>query len=355
MHEDENWDEYWALRDDHKRDVPIADLSDDADVTVRRRGRGPGSRRWAALVLVVALIAAGVVFGARASNHGNAGRDRVVPSIDRGAKSDDAKANADVLSALSTTTASGSFHIRYTLTSAPAPNASSTISGEGVVHVNPSAMVTTAGVPGLGQITTRVDGTDVWEDGGANYGMTPSTNTGPGSPLSQFASLVSETLGRREGAIAMNSLASPTGYLDFARAAITAASARGVAVVNGVTVRQYEVTLDTMKALDRPGLTAEEVKATTAALAILRSEGYATTTVQLSIDGLGFIRRALTVVTFDDGGTVAADTTFSEFGCSTVELLPNGPSIVADPTGCVSTAPASVPTIANAPAATATP
>ena len=69
-----------------------------------------------------------------------------------------------------------------------------------------------------GAITTRVDGTKVWETGGGNYG------TSAGAPLSGFAALVLGTLGPREGAVAMNSLASPTGYLDLAERAITAAA-----------------------------------------------------------------------------------------------------------------------------------
>jgi hypothetical protein len=217
-----------------------------------------------------------------------------------------------------------------------------TISGEGVVHIDPTAMVTTANVPTLGAITTRVDGTNVWEDGGGNYGVAPNTKTGPGAPLSQFVGLVMGSLGRREGAIAMNSLASPSGYLDMAKEAIGAASAHGNGIVDGVQVVVYDVTLDTMKALDRPGLTPEEIATTKAALGVLRSEGYDTTLVQLSIDGLGFIRRAETVIEFSDGGTVSADTTFSEFGCASVQMLANGPSIVPDPTGC-SKAAAGVP------------
>jgi hypothetical protein len=371
---DEHWhDEYWALREDHD-EVPVADLSDERK---RPPARGPRSRRWAAVVLVVALGAAGVVVAAHASND-NGARRRVATGTHRKvATIDDGQARGDVLSALSTTTASGSFHIHYTLTSEPglhptpttnaggpcttvvvgvgtSIDASSpgrkatvdcgypvtadpqnvTISGEGVVHIDPTAMVSTANVSGLGEITTRVDGTNVWEDGGANYGMAPSAKTGPGSPLSQFAGLVMGTLGRREGAVAMNSLASPSGYLDMAKEAIGDASAHGNAVVDGVQVIVYDVTLDTMKALDRPGLTPEEIATTKAALDVLRGEGYASTSVQLSIDGLGFIRRASTVIGFSDGGTVSADTTFSDFGCSSVEMLPNGPSIVPDPTGC---------------------
>jgi len=395
-------DEYWALREDHD-EVPVADLSDERTRS-RARARWPRSRRWAAVVLVVAFGAAGVMVAAHASND-NGARRRVATGTHRKvATIDDGQARGDVLSALSTTTASGSFHIRYSLTSAPGPTPSTTttnaggpcttvvvggaviggdtsidagspagkaivdcgyavaadpqnvtISGEGVVHLDPTAMVSTANVSGLGEITTRVDGTNVWEDGGGNYGMAPSSKTGPGAPISQFAGLVMGTLGRREGAIAMNSLASPSGYLDMAKEAIGAASAHGNGVVDGVQVIVYDVTLDTMKSLDRPGLTPEETATTRAALAVLRSEGYETTSVQLSVDAFGFIRRAQTVVAFGDGGTVSADTTFSDFGCSSVEMLPNGPSIVPDPTGCAKGVAPGPPTTATSPRTASTP
>jgi hypothetical protein len=374
-------DEYAALRETGDRaEVPVADLSDDGG----GRARGPRSRRVAAALLVVAVVGAGVVVAARVTSGPNRARRQVQPGPHENVKISDGQARVDVLAALNSTTASGSFKIRFRLSADPGPNASTTtttcpafigtegnvpntysssgggvfcggdyatadpkhvtISGEGVVHVDPTAMVTTAQVPNLGEITTRVDGTRVWEDGGANYGMTPSSNNGPGSPLSQFASLVAGTLGRREGAIAMNSLASPTGYLDIAKEAITASSKLDDAAVDGVPVHVYEVTIDTMKSLDRPGLTSQEILATSAALKTLGAEGYTTTTVRLSIDGLGFIRQAHTIVSFADGGTVTGDTTFSGFGCSSVVMLANGPSIVANPDGCArSTPPSSAP------------
>ena len=371
-------DEYAALREPGGRaDVPVADLSDDGG-----RTRGPKSRRVAAALLVVAVVGAGVVVAARVTSDPNKARRQVEPGPHENGKISDGQARVDVLSALNSTTASGSFKIRFRLSADPGPNASTTtttcpafvgtegnvpntyssggggvvfcggdypgadtrsvtIAGEGVVHVDPTAMVTTAQVPNLGEITTRVDGTSVWEDGGANYGMTPSSNNGPGSPLAQFASLVGGTLGRRERAVAMNSLASPTGYLDIAKEAITASSKLDDAVVDGVPVHVYEVTIDTMKSLDRPGLTREEILTTSAALKTLGAEGYTTTIVRLSIDGLGFIRQAHTVVSFADGGTVTGDTTFSGFGCSSVVMLANGPSIVANPDGCARTTPPS--------------
>jgi hypothetical protein len=275
-----------------------------------------------------------------------------------------------VLAALRVTTGSGSFKIHYHLSETPAPPSSTTtlsspacgtvprnadgyatsmcdftgselhnvaISGDGVVNVNPTAMVTSSQVPNLGLIVTRVNGTDVWEEGGGNYGTAAGSGSSiaPGAPLSQFAGLVMGTLGRREGAIAMNNMASPTGYLDVAQKAITATSNLGDSVVDGVPTHDYEVAIDSNK--DHSGLTPEETKTATAAEQVLAAEGYRATIVRLSIDGLGFIRRAQTTVTFAEGGTVNADTTFSGFGCSTVAIGLKGPSIISDPAACAPT------------------
>ncbi len=372
-------DDGWVADDG---DVPIADLSDERRVAPRR-ARSPKSRRVAAALLAVAVVAGGAAVAVRISGHDD-GHGNGPPRPGVAVRNiDDPRARIDVYSALRVTTASGSFHIRYRLSETPAPASSVTsapagtscgsaseavtvagghgviidcgyaaaephnvvISGDGVVTVNPTAMVTRANVPNLGLITTRVNGTDVWEDGGGNYGMNPGSGTGAGAPLSQFADLVSSTLGQREGAVAMGSMASPTGYLDLAEQSITATSRLGDSKVDGVPTHDYKVTIDSNRD-DRPGLTAEEAKTAAAARAVLSREGYTSTVVQLSIDGLGFIRRAQTTVTFADGGTVDADTTFSDFGCATVVIGPAGPSIAPDPSGCRSPADASTSTTA---------
>ncbi|HEV7526854.1 MAG TPA: hypothetical protein VGP92_17945 [Acidimicrobiia bacterium] len=365
--------EFWALRDDvHDDDIPVAELSEPASDGRHAPlvARAPRSRRVAALVLAGALATAGIVVVARASNDANnAQRRRVTSNPAEKAKAvDSGNARLDVFSALNTTTASGSFHIRYTLSAEAGTNPGGydasnaplavSISGEGVVNVDPIALVTTSEVPNVGKVTTRVDGTNVWEDGGANYGS--PTVGGAGAPLSQFATLVLGTLGRREGAVAMNSLGSPTGYLNFAKEAISAASKVGDSSVDGVAVQEYQVTIDAMRALERPGLTPEEIATTAMALKLLQSEGYATTSVRLAIDGLGFVRHAHTIVRFHDGGTVTSDTTFSDFGCSSVVMESGGPSIVANPNGCTAFVPESLTSVPGStstatPVATATP
>ena len=308
-------------------DIPVVELSDEDGARPVARGRR--SRRLVVAVVAVSLVAVGATFASRVTRDHNARRD-VVPVI-RTVNADQAR--VDVLAALRATKGSGSFklHFRWSESSGRM-----TITGDGTINVDPLVMVSTSNVPGLGEVTVRVNGTDVWEQGGGNYGTLLEGPANPGAPLSGFAGLVLGTLGPREGAIAMNSMASPTGYLDLAEQAITATSRLGDTVVGGVPVQEYEVTIDATKTLDRPGLTAEEMKTAIAALAVLQREGYQTTKVRLSVDAFGLIRAAYTVVSFADGGTVTADTTFSDFGCSTTVQGPDGPAIVPVPGGCAS-------------------
>jgi hypothetical protein len=355
-------------------DIPVAELSDERRVAPRVRG--PKSRRVAAAFLSVAIVLGGAVVATRSTGRHRPGSAKPGVAV---LNVDDERARVDVYAALKVTTASGSFHIRFRLSETPAPASSATtavhrcgiesngstipvdrgiatdcgygmtspnnvtISGDGVVTVSPTAMVTRANVPGFGVITTRLNGTDVWEEGGGNYGMIPGSGTGAGAPLSQFAPLVLGTLGQREGAIAMANMASPTGYLDLAQRSMTATSSLGDSEVDGVPTHDYKVTIDSNRD-DRLGLTAEEAKTAAAARALLEREGYASTVVLVSVDGLGFIRRAQTTVTFSDGGTVDADTTFSDFGCARTVTGPAGPEIVPVPAGCSSPASATTTT-----------
>jgi hypothetical protein len=311
------------------QDVPVGELSDEDEHVARPVARGRRSRRLVGAVVAVALVAAGATVASRITSDHRARRG-VVPVI-RTVNADQAR--VDVLAALRATKASGSFTFHFRLSESSWRTA---ITGTGTINVDPVVMVSTSNVPGLGEITVRVNGTDVWEQGGGNYGTLLDGPASPGAPLSGFAGLVLGTLGQREGAVAMNSMASPTGYLDLAEQAITATSKLGDTVVGGVPVGEYEVTIDATKSLDRPGLTAEEMKTALAALAVLQREGYQTTKVRLSVDAFGLIRAANYVVSFADGGTVTADTTFSDFGCSTTIPRPEGPTIVPAPGGCAS-------------------
>ena len=214
---------------------------------------------------------------------------------------------------------------------------SSVTTGQGTIDTDPFAMVAVSNVPGLGQITLRDNGTDVWEFGGADYGLAPgSSETGPGASLSGFASLVEGTLGARQGALAMGGLSSPTGYLDLDQSMITGADQTGTGTVDGVPVTIYQISIDPGQGANIPGLNAEQAKAIADSDAILKQQGFTGSTVQVSIDASGYIRQTRSVAHFSDGSTTSSESTFSDFGCAGTVLMPGQTGATAPPAGCVS-------------------
>jgi hypothetical protein len=289
------------------------------------------------------------------------------------------QAQRAVLSALSATTNSGSFNVTYefdpstpptvptttptsTCTVAPVPPMASgsdlsggaepqsgvcqvssagtsdtTITGQGTIDTDPFGMVATSDVTGLGEITLRDNGTDVWEIGGGDYGLSPgSSDAGPGSSLSGFAGLVEGSLGLRQGALAMGGLSSPTGYLDLDQSMITSADETGTGTVDGVPVTVYQLYITAAQEANVSDTTAEEAKAISAANAVLQAQGYTGTTVQVSIDASGYIRQTRSVAQFSDGSTQVSQSTFSDFGCAGTVLMPGQSGATAPPAGCVS-------------------
>ncbi len=217
-----------------------------------------------------------------------------------------------------------------------APNSSVT-TGNGTIDTDPFAMVAVSNVAGLGQITLRDNGTDVWEFGGADYGLAPgSSETGPGASLSGFASLVEGTLGARQGALAMGGLSSPTGYLDLDQSMIAGADQTGTGTVDGVPVTIYQISIAPGQGASIPGLNAEQAKAIADSDAILKQQGFTGSTVQVSIDASGYIRQTRSVAHFSDGSTTSSESTFSDFGCAGTVLMPGQTGDTAPPAGCVS-------------------
>ena len=222
------------------------------------------------------------------------------------------------------------------LCTASGPTESATpITGLGTIDTDPFGMVATSNVAGLGQITIRDDGTDVWEIGGADYGLSPgSTDEGPGSSLSGFAGLVEGTLGKRQGALAMGGLASPTGYLDLEQSMIGGADEVGTGTVDGVAVTIYRVSIE--PGTNIPGLNAEQSQTIADADAVLQAQGYTGSTILVSIDASGFIRQTRSTAHFADGSTGGSEDTFSDFGCAGTVLMPGQSGATAPPAGCVS-------------------
>ena len=187
------------------------------------------------------------------------------------------------------------------------------------MNLDPFAMVAVSNVSSFGAVTVRVDDTNYWETTGSD--MTPPADSVPGTALSNFAGLVESTLGRREGAEAMMGLASPSGYLSIARAAITGAAETGTGTLNGEPVTNYRVTVDPALLAGVPGLSPEELTTINAALAVLQSEGFTGNTTDVSVNAAGYVVHTTSVNNFADGGKVSSDDTFSDFGCAgTVEI-----------------------------------
>ena len=377
------------------------------DLPEGRNRTGASGRMWVVVVSVVCIAALAVPVGLALSASGpSAPLAKTASHVPHGV------ADQQVLAALSATTSSGSFNVSYefdpatpptvtttTTTAAPVchtvvnyaggglpsgstgggPSATpattevcsatavggssigetSPTTGTGTIDTDPFAMVAVSKVPGLGEITLRDNGTDVWEFGGADYGLSPgSSDNGPGSSLSGFASLVEGTLGERQGAIAMGGLSSPTGYLDLDQSMVSDANQTGTGTVDGVPVTIYTISIAPDQGENIPGLTSEEAKAISASDAILKQQGFMGTTVQVSIDPSGYIRQTRSVAHFEDGSTTSSEATFSDFGCAGTVLMPGQTGATAPPTGCASpdtgVAPTTTTTSSTAPPSTTT-
>jgi hypothetical protein len=337
---------------------------------------GPPSRRRHTLAVVVTCLlcaaAVAVPVALTLASSGSQQANRGQP--DHG----DRAAMASVLSALSATTDSGSFNISYRFSGANTPTTSATtsttqcvnevepatgeiatgsgdatqevcgavegpnalggepITGQGTIDTNPYGMVATSQVPGLGTVTLRTDANDIWEMGGADYGLSPGSSSGPGSSLSGFASLVEGTLGQREGASAMLGLASPTGYLNLDQQEITGADFIGTGTVDGAAVDQYRVFIDPLEEADLPNLTTEQSTTISQALAVLAQNGYLGVSTVVSIDASGYIRQTASTAKYSDGSLSMGETTLSDFGCAGTVLMPGQQGSATPPAGCVS-------------------
>jgi hypothetical protein len=270
-----------------------------------------------------------------------------------------------LLSALNATTATGNFDVNYNFGGQQAGTSSPTtttttcgvsgsggspeictagrqpggqpVSGTATIDVEPFAMVATSQVSGFGTIVLRDNGTDVWEEGGGDYGLAPgSSDSGPGSSLTGFASLVEGTLGPRQGALAMLGLASPTGYLNLDPAETSDADLVGAGTVGDVSVNVYQISMTPAEGAQMPELTPQEQVAVDNALQVLHNQGYTGSTVRISVDAAGFIRRTQTTDHFADGTIMASEAEFSNFGCAGTVLMPGQSGSATPPAGCTS-------------------
>lgn len=352
-----------------------------ADGPRRLRDRRTGAVVMMAFVAVVALVAGLALTARQPGGH----QDKVdpAPHISNGA------AKLHVLAALDQTAAAQSFDFTYSLSEAGTPtttiqlpqcmhstaadpppaakfvpvpcsvieqglqrlgNQNITTTGKGTVNVDPKAMVASASLTGGLDVSVRIVGDQVWEDGGAGYGVTPVGPAAvPSQLLSGFAPLVEGSLGRRAGALAMTQMASPNAYLALESQAVTGATAAGTGTVDGVTVTNYDVTEDLSQLPNVPGLSADETKSMQEALGVLTAEHYHSTTARVAVDANGYIRQISSVAHFADAGTVTFAATYSNFGCAGTVQAP-GPTAPPATTGAC---PAPASPNAAAPSTTA--
>jgi len=248
-----------------------------------------------------------------------------------------------VISALGTTVAATRWDMTFRMSFVPGgsdgafPARGVTISGHGTTNVDPFAMVAYATVGGVGSVTTEMNGTEVWEFAGGNYGAQPGPSaSAPGASIAGFAPVVEGTLGSEEGAVAMMGLGSATGYLDLVREAVVAARATGTGTLNGVPVTYYRVSVDPTKLLSQSGSTPQEDAAVQAALQLLSDRGYEGITDAVAVDGDGHIRELTEVVPFADGGVVTSESAFSDFGCAATVVVPGAQSPTTTTAPCPS-------------------
>ncbi len=184
-----------------------------------------------------------------------------------------------------------------------------------------------------------MDSTTLYEDlNGLETSLAPPPNdtNDTGESIASFAGITESTIGTREGAIAMIGLASPTGYLDLYQQDIDGATQTGTSTVGGVPVTVYQVAVDPTELVNDPGITSEESTTASAAISLLKDQGYTGTTDDVSIDATGYIREVTSVAHFSDGGTVTLDVTPSNFGCAGTVLMPGQQGPSDPPANCTS-------------------
>jgi hypothetical protein len=187
----------------------------------------------------------------------------------------------------------------------PSPYVGPSIGGTGTIQVDPLHMTTTTLLNGE-EIVVSTDDTSVTE---AIAGQ-PDTKYA----LSDFTKLVIDSLGVREGSVAMDSLSSPTGYLDLTEQEAAGSTAVGTDTVDGVKVSLYKVTLTPDQTANPPGASPEELKTIADAHKQLAAEGYTNTTMTIGIGDDGLIHEITSITNFEDGGKVTLTGKFSNFG-----------------------------------------
>jgi hypothetical protein len=332
--------------------LPAVALSDDPDVISVPASRWRRARAFTASTVAVAAAAAIIVLVAAVAPRGAGDHNKNAPSL---------------AAALSATTATGSFSTSYAISERAGTTVTTTTPCSAVISSPPASVehpppsVTSHGlapsvvyspgitsgdcsgtstivgpdVTGSGSIVvsplnistnSEFNGTQVRVDATDSRVKESSGSQSQNSSLSDFATITEQTLGTREGAVAMLSLSSPTGYLDLTQE--QAAGAQPAGNANGLAY--FEVTLSPEQMATVSGTSPEEAKTITAALSALAGMGYTGTTMRIGVGGDGLIHSVVSTTNFTDGGAVTLTATFSNFGSA------NSASTTVAPTNDVS-------------------
>ena len=247
------------------------------------------------------------------------------------------------------------------VTCATFPGTENRFETHSVVNFEPYAMRSQTQASSLGAITTHINSTHVWQQGGATVGYAPGN---PGILITDYASQVLGTIGRGPGALAMLSLASRGGYLNLEEESVTVAQPAGTGTARDVPVTYYEVTIDVKKLAEAPNLSDVQRATIEAAIPMLEQAGYSGTNERIGIDERGYIREVEASTTFADGSSMVRHSFLSNFGCAPKVSMPNEPPAPPTTTPCdpppVTTAPSTTtsappPTTSSTPTTAATP
>lgn len=200
-----------------------------------------------------------------------------------------------------------------------------TITGNGVVHLNPYYLEATSELSNFGTVTIRTDGNNIAQ------GDIPDPDAPvSGQSLSGYASTVRSTLGQGPGAFTMLALANNHGYLSLSADSVTGAEPAGTGEVAGTPVTYYDVTSDPAGMLELFDLSDEQRTTIRDALVVLDETGFVQNRVRIAVDAGGYIRESWSEMAFADGTTMTRHMILYRFGCIGTSPTPVNPTGMPD-------------------------
>lgn len=200
-----------------------------------------------------------------------------------------------------------------------------TITGSGVVHLNPYYLEATSELSNFGTVTIRTDGNNI-----AQGDIPDPAAPVSGQSLSGYAGTVRSTLGQGPGAFTMLALANNHGYLSLSTDSVTGAEPAGTGEVAGTPVTYYDVISDPAGMLELPDLSVEQRTTIADALRVLDETGFVQNRVRIAVDAGGYIRESWSEMEFADGTTMTRHMILYRFGCIGTSPTPLDPTGMPD-------------------------